>query len=129
MMAIADKDPKDPAAADALIWVFSNIPDDRRASQVLDTLFQNHLESEKMGKLVESLVHRQARDAKKRLLEIRAKNPLRTVQGLATFGLANSLTAKRRQKLTPEAEILFRKSSTSTRRERDGWGIGDRRSA
>ena len=108
MMAIADKDPKDPAAADALIWVFSNIPDDRRARQVLDTLFLNHLESEKMGKLVESLVHRQARDAKKLLLEIRAKNPLRTVQGLATFGLGQlAYSEAGRQKLTPEAEKLF----------------------
>jgi hypothetical protein len=115
MRALAEKNPKDPAAVDPLIWIYRSGMGDPNADKMIDTLLQNHIQSEKMGKLAEMMaynpmmhMHHKSPKTKAALEEILAKTPHREAKGLATFALGyHSYNAAGRRTLTPETERLF----------------------
>ena len=48
-LALAEKNPKDPAAADALLWVVTNVRGRSDTTKALELLRTNHLDRKKLG--------------------------------------------------------------------------------
>ena len=112
---IAEKNPKDPVAVDALIWVLNTgatTPQGRKAAK---KLVEDHPASEKIGQAVMQLA--QQPDAEKSLRTILEKNQNRQVRAIASYGLGRSLIVKslnaeegkdeEARKLAEEARPLF----------------------
>jgi hypothetical protein len=90
LLEIAEKNAKDPAAVDCLIWIVQRgggTPDGRKA---VATLTKDHIEHEKLGDLC-VWIGRVDPNAEKTFREIIAKNKHKEVQGQATFALAELL--------------------------------------
>lgn len=92
-MTLAEKNPKDPAAVDALIWVVtssSNEPKDSKTqARALDTLQRQYVSSEKLPLVFSSLpFDPQENRGEKFLRAVVEKSPHREVQGLACHQLA-----------------------------------------
>src|SRR6516164_5813190 len=60
-LELAEKNPKDPAAVDALVWVVTHVQpqgDGKQPwSRALSTLARDHLESDKVARVCESMVY------------------------------------------------------------------------
>jgi hypothetical protein len=111
-LKLAEKNPKDPAAVDALIWIvshvnFKNDPKNPR-SKAIQILLCDHLQSEKMATLCQSPSIRSALDEDRRHLvsAVLAKSKYRPAQGQACFALAHQaetrLRSAQRLKERPE---------------------------
>jgi hypothetical protein len=87
-LAIAEDNPKDPVAVDALAWVVTNVPSGSQLSRALDMLSQDHLESDKLGDVCAALVRKPSAAAEQLLRSLAEKSPHRSVRGLAHFHLA-----------------------------------------
>jgi hypothetical protein len=96
-LELAVKNPKDPAALDALVWVASN--PSRRSSgtgkkddgtaKALELLLTDHLQSEKLGGVCQRLVNNDNEtSANAFLLAVLEKNPHKGVQAEACLALA-----------------------------------------
>src|SRR6516162_7343274 len=86
-LELAEKNPKDPAAVDALVWIvthvnFKNDPKNPR-SKAIQILLCDHLQSEKMATLCQSPSIRSALDEDRRHLvsAVLAKSKYRPAQG------------------------------------------------
>jgi hypothetical protein len=117
VMEFADKNSKDPAAFDALVWVTTaNALDFQLRQRAAGALTKNHAESEKIGGVLAALL--QMPDGEKNVRSIMEKNTNRNVQGEARLALgshlkqmavrARSETDKERQ--TKEAEQLLQEA-------------------
>ncbi len=104
-LELARKNPTDPAAVDALVWVVSIVRFGAEADQALGTLLKDHLQSDKLGPLCESLAYSQTPQTQKQLRDIIARNPHHAVQGQATFSLAKIL--QNQAATAPQAEEYF----------------------
>jgi hypothetical protein len=101
-LELAEKNPKDPAAVDALVWVVTHVQpqgDGKQPwSRALSTLARDHLESDKVARVCESMVYQPGAEADAFLRAQLAKNPSKQVQGRACLALAqqlkNSLTMR-----------------------------------
>jgi len=102
-LELAQKNPDDPAAVDALVWVVDNARNDADADKALPILRERHVLSDKIGSVCQSLVYSQSKEAEPFLREVLAKNPSRDVQGQACFSLACVL----KRKSADEADKLF----------------------
>ncbi len=89
---LAEKNPKEPFAAEALIWVVNNRG--TNSSQALEMLVKDHLENKKIGSIAQGLVYSQAPNADKILLAILEKNPDHAVQGQACLALGRRMKQK-----------------------------------
>src|SRR5262245_5378973 len=92
-MTLADKNPKDPASIDALIWVATNSSnepkDSKTQARALDQLQRLYLTSEKLPEVFASLpFDPQENRGEKFLWAVFEKNPYREVQALACHQLA-----------------------------------------
>ncbi|GAC1447715.1 MAG: hypothetical protein NVSMB9_30200 [Isosphaeraceae bacterium] len=90
-MAIADADPGDPAAVDALIWVVGHaggVPDVARA---IDRLASKHADNRRLAEITPTLGYSQSPSAETLLRAILAKNPDRDAKGKACLALAQYL--------------------------------------
>jgi len=92
-MTLAEKNPKDPAAVDALIWVATNSSnepkDSKTQARALDQLQRLYLTSEKLPEVFASLpFDPQENRGEKFLWAVYEKNPYREVQALACHQLA-----------------------------------------
>ncbi len=109
MMELAEKNPKDPVAIDALAWVVQNTggqgPEGKKA---LAILLRDHLNSKQLGPICQNLRYSDP-NAEKDLRTILEKNPHREVQAQACFALGQYLKekAQRSKTSTAEAEQLF----------------------
>ncbi len=118
MLRFAEKYPKEPAAGDALAWVFSHSQDEGQKQKAVAMLFKDHLDSPAIGPICLNLAPDQ--DTEKVLRTILEKNKHAPVQGYARFALANLLKARAEQaadpaqgaKLTKEAEQLYDQVAT-----------------
>jgi hypothetical protein len=90
-MELAEKNPKDPAAIDALVWVATSAGYTPQAGKAIDLLIQDHIQSDKLGPVCQSLVYSQSPQAEKLLRAVVEKNSHHQVQGLACFSLAQYL--------------------------------------
>jgi thiol-disulfide isomerase/thioredoxin len=110
-LAIAEKDPKDPAAVDALVWVVQNAagaPPDRDHSRdrAIDLLVRDDVKSEALAPLVPRLGWEIDRGTEKLLAALIKDNPHRQIQGQAVLSLGESrrqmLRARERIKQDPD---------------------------
>jgi hypothetical protein len=102
---LAEKNPKDPVAIDALLWVVTNTattpqpPETKTDSppaktpheRALEVLLRDYLTSDKLVTLAERLGNARDRETEKQLRLLIEKNPHRDVQGTATAALGRFL--------------------------------------
>jgi hypothetical protein len=114
MLELADKNPKDPVATDALLFVMqrSTKPEDRQ--KALKTLTTDHLERPNIGSACANFL--QMPDGEKFVKAVIEKNQHPQAQGQARLALANNLkqratggriSAEEREKLAKEAEQMY----------------------
>jgi hypothetical protein len=92
-LKLAEKNPKDPAAIDALIWIVMHIPAMKSAPQVprgkaIHILIRDHVQIEKMADLCQFLTAAQDEDGQHLLRVLLEKSKYRSAQGQACFALA-----------------------------------------
>ncbi len=90
-LELAQKNPQDPAAVDALIWLVTSVRLGEEVEKAMGILMKDHLQSEKLGLLCQSLAYSPSPQTEKQLRDIIAQNPHQDVQGQATFSLAKIL--------------------------------------
>ncbi|HZU36961.1 MAG TPA: hypothetical protein VFA18_13665, partial [Gemmataceae bacterium] len=99
-MELAEKNPKDPAALDALLWVVRTSLGSRNAkdsprSKAIALLVRDHITSPRLGPVCQSLAFAfQDKDAEPLLRQIMEKNPSAEVKGEACLALAQLLAQK-----------------------------------
>ena len=97
-LALAEKNPKDPVAFDALIWVVNNTSiglgdkDNARAKAVA-LLLKDHVQSDKLGPVCQRLAQGYDQEGKDLLRGILDKNPSKDVQAEACLALAQHISA------------------------------------
>jgi len=107
MFELAEKNPKDVAAGDALAWVVQNLRSGPEADKALGLLLRNHLDSKELGNICQSLRYSGSADTEKNLRAILEKSPHHDVQGQACLALAQYLKDKSPKTATPEVEELL----------------------
>ncbi len=117
MLEIAEKNPKDPAAVQALVWVLQmgrGTPEEGKAFN----LVANYVDKKEVGDAATALIYSPSPEADKVLRAILDKNPDHQAQGLACFSLAQRFKnqadrpGRDTEKLTKEAEELFERVVT-----------------
>jgi hypothetical protein len=109
MLELAEKNPKDPVAVDALAWVVQNAGGgSQEGKKALAILLSDHLDSKQLAGVCQML-RRSGRDAEQNLRAILEKSPHPEVQAQACFALAQCLKdqAQRTKASTAEAESLL----------------------
>jgi len=113
-LELAEKNAKDPVAANALIWIVVNAPFAPEAGKAIDRLIQDHIQSDKLGPVCPAMVYSPSPAAEKLFRAVLESNPHKEVQGQACFGLAQYLknhserpNAAESKKQALEAEKLF----------------------
>jgi Rieske Fe-S protein len=108
-LKIAEDNPKDPAAADALVWVCTHLGSGPAVTKAADLLMKDHLQSDKLGAACAALGR--GPNGEQNLRAILEKNPHHDVQGLACFALAQSLKSRAdrggNEAMSKEALALF----------------------
>jgi hypothetical protein len=101
-IALAEKNPTDPVAIDALLWVLGDPVSvqplggkDSRARAV-ELLIRDHIQSEKMAQACMSLGNRMDRGTEKLLRAVMEKNPHKNAQAEACLALAQNLSQRAR---------------------------------
>jgi thiol-disulfide isomerase/thioredoxin len=91
-LAVAEKEPKDSAAADCVVWVLTHVQElkSKARTRALDIL-ANHYGSEKIAPVCLALSQSPAPADEKVLRTIREKNEHKDVKGIATYSLAGYL--------------------------------------
>jgi hypothetical protein len=111
-LALAEENPNDPIAVDALIWVLSNGPMDDKgpSAKAKDILVRDHMESDKLGQFCQSLGYRYDKQNEDLLKAILTKNPHKSVQAEAALALAMQLNGRASfdTKVQAECEMAFR---------------------
>jgi hypothetical protein len=107
---IAAAAPKDPIAADCLIFAIDNGLPAAEADEVLATLQQDHLQHRDLDKVCRSLVYSRSRHAIPFLEAVLAKNPHPQAQGFACYTLAKVLASRAdlKRRASQDAELATR---------------------
>jgi hypothetical protein len=89
MLALAEKDPKDPAAVDALIWAVQQAYyDENVGPKALAAIKKDHITSDKLDQICGRLVYgRNSEDREALLNDILRKNPHDEVKASASLAL------------------------------------------
>ncbi len=87
-LAFAEARPKDPAAADALVWVVKNVRGRSDTTQALELLKANHLDSKKLGPACADVAGSRSLAAEKLLRALLNKSPHTEVRAAAGYSLA-----------------------------------------
>lgn len=87
-LAFAERNIKDPAAADALAWVINKVEFGQEFEAAADLYAKNHAASDKAGSVLDMLGDSDADAAARCLRAILAKNANKSVQAGATYYLA-----------------------------------------
>lgn len=115
---LADKNPKDPAALEALLWVLSNQAPGGVSPEVdraIDLLARDHAQGARLPKLLQALANIGSPKVEALLRAVLEKNPKRDVQAAACLTLAQYLKGRADEpahkadadRLTKEAEKYF----------------------
>lgn len=116
MLEIAEKNPKDDAAVDALVWIVQNASYGQEGNKALSLLSDKYIENKKLGPVCLALTYSQSPDAEKLMRSVMEKNPDHDAKGMATLALAQYLKRKSErpgmqlaeaQKIAKEAESLL----------------------
>jgi hypothetical protein len=113
-LALAEKNPKDPVAVDALVWLVTNDTEggkDGPRAKAVTILLRDHVQSDKMGRVCQSLANGFDKEGTDLLRGILDKNPDKGVQSEACLALGQRLsrTAQvvRRLKEAPDMAKRF----------------------
>jgi hypothetical protein len=112
-LELAEKNPKDPAAVDALVWVASNVRQrgaNSPRAKALEILGRDHLGSDKVAGVCDSLVADRDPASEALLRKLMEKSPSKDVQGRACLALGTSL--KHRSQAKEAEEVLDRAATT-----------------
>jgi hypothetical protein len=124
-LELAEKNPKAAVAVDALVWVVTNVRggpggEDSPRAKAVAILLKEHVQSEKMGPVCQSLAQGGDKEGEELLRGILEKNPHKGAQGLACLSLAQRLKGRAEQvpesqadeadKLRKESEELFERA-------------------
>jgi ATP-dependent DNA ligase len=138
-LELAEKNPKDPVAADALVWVVTNTSpyakDASRAKAI--AALRKHADSDKVSQVCLSLSRSSDQESIDLLRAILEKNPKKEAQGLACLSLAQALKAKADQtagsdakaaeNVRKESEQLFERAADKYADVKYGRGtVGDK---
>jgi hypothetical protein len=120
---LAEKNPKDAVAVDALVWIVTNTfggrggKDDPRTKAVA-ILSRDHVQSEKLGPVCQMLVYSNDKESEKLLRTVLEKNSHKDVQGVACLSLAQQLKNRQNatgnqpsKEATKEIEELFERAA------------------
>src|SRR5262249_1398139 len=89
-MEIAEKNPKDPAAVDALIFVVTYARGGQVRERAVNQLFENHLADAELARAIRGLRFASDKASMKLLMAILEKNPGREIQAQACAALAQA---------------------------------------
>jgi len=92
--AVAERNAGEPVAAEALMWIAERCRDTEVVAEAMKTLLADHLESEVMGRLAQSLARGVNADNQRTLELILEKSPHEDVRGHACYALASHLMAQ-----------------------------------
>jgi hypothetical protein len=108
-LALARKNPKDPAAIDALVWVAVNSRSGAEFDEAMKLLTADYVGSDKLGQVCQSLVYSSSPESEKFLRLVLEKNPNKEVQGMACLSLGQLLKRQsgNEGRSASEAEKLF----------------------
>jgi hypothetical protein len=119
-LALATKNPKDPASVDALTWVLQNSRAGGRSAprtKAVALLRRTHLKSDKLGPACQALASATDRDSENLLRSVLSTNPHKDVQGAACLSLAELLSqraeampAETAPKVQRDSEKLFERA-------------------
>ncbi|HZT34364.1 MAG TPA: hypothetical protein VFA15_00480, partial [Nitrososphaera sp.] len=87
-LELAEKNPKDPAAVDALVWTVTHGGGDTR-TKAIKILSRDHVQSEKMATLCPKLGIARDKDSRQLLTAVLEKSKHRPSQAQACLGLAH----------------------------------------
>jgi hypothetical protein len=90
-VAIAQEQPKDPAALDALIWVATNCREGQEQQTSLDLLLKDHLQSSKLDQVADSLIYARPGAGEAWLRAVLKDSPHHEVKGHAAYSLGRYL--------------------------------------
>jgi hypothetical protein len=119
MGEIAEKNPKDDAAVDALAWIVTHVGYPPLVDKALNTLAGDHVGSKKLGPVCLSLSYSDSQAARSFLRAVIDKNPQHDIQGQACYALAvllknlserQKLATAEREKMQLDAEGLLERA-------------------
>ncbi len=90
-LSLAEKNPKDPVAADALLWVVKNVRGRSETTRAIELLNRNHLDSKKLGPVCKEVARSRSLAAEKLLRTLLERSPHPEVQAHACYALATLL--------------------------------------
>ncbi len=115
-LAFAKKHPKDPAAADASIWIITHmgavrINQKSPQSEARKILLRDHIQSEKMASLCQTLAHFEDKDSQQILRDVLEKSKDRPARAQASLALAQQAESRMRLaqqfKEKPESAVNY----------------------
>ena len=100
-LELAEKNPKDPVASDALVWVLNNTSEpvggkDRPRAKAIALLLRDHIRSDKLGQVCPRMAFDFAKESETFLRTVLEKNPHKEVQALACLAFAQFLNNRLR---------------------------------
>lgn len=109
-LKLADQQPQDPAAADALLWVVAKVPGKPDTKRALDMLRKHHIKSDKLGPACQYIAGSRSTGAETLLRAILEENPHKQVRAQACYYLASllDLEVSLVEKLKAQPEIVPR---------------------
>jgi hypothetical protein len=117
-LALAEENPKDAVALDALIWVVTRTNGfgmkDSPHAKALFILTRDHIGSEKLGEVCRTLSYSSDKESETLLRAMLEKNSHKAVQGQACLALAQHLNGRSRaqpDQATKEVEELFERAA------------------
>lgn len=90
-LELAEKNPKDPVAVDALLFIVQSSPYGREGTRAFEILAAEHILDKRIGQVCETLTHSRSPAAEKLLVAVLEKNPNREAQGQACLSLGKYL--------------------------------------
>ena len=93
-LSLAEKNPKDPVAVDALLWVVKNVRGRSETTRAIELLKTNHRDSKKLGPACEEVAKSRSLAAEKLLRILLKKSPHAEVQAHACYSLATLLKSE-----------------------------------
>src|SRR5262245_25687268 len=92
-LELAEKNPKEPVAIDALAWIVTNTGSAAKAEKdkAFDLLFRNHIDSDRLGTVCQFLAFGYEKRDETFLRAVMEKNPSRGVKGDACLSLGQLL--------------------------------------
>ncbi len=99
-LELAEKNPKDPVAFDALAWIATNGSrgpqgkDDPR-SKAIDIIIRDHVQSDKLGQVIQTMSYSPEKENGQFLRAVMEKNSSKEMQGLACLAIGQHLKNRR----------------------------------